>query len=129
MHVGCAIVLMLVLLTRPVPTLRVNRHSSMVMPATLSIVPGAYTPSPAVRSVDPIERAVLRPASRPSEAPHPLSARSVRRHRQRRRLPAASGRRRSMHLPTSRPKQATRLERKGTRVASQGVSSAALPAG
>jgi periplasmic protein TonB len=74
-HVGCAIVLMLVLLTRHVPTVRVDGRSSMIMPATLSFMPVADAPSLVVRSVKPVERTAPEPAARPSAGPdRPASA-------------------------------------------------------
>ena len=45
-HVSCAIVLIVVLVTRPVPTLVVRVGHSLVMPAMLSIVPVADFPLP-----------------------------------------------------------------------------------
>ena len=67
-HVCCAIVLILFLLTRPVPALRVNSRSSMIMPATLSMVPIPDAPWPATRSV---ERTAPRHELQPSAAPPP----------------------------------------------------------
>jgi protein TonB len=67
-HVCCAIVLVLIVLTRPVPTFRVNSRTSMVMPATLSMVPLPDMPWPASRS---IERTAPKPEPRPSAAPPP----------------------------------------------------------
>lgn len=70
-HVSCAIVLIVVLLSRPPQTLRVNGGSSLVMPAMLSIVPIADAPIPASR---PIERSAPKAAPEPPAALPPPAA-------------------------------------------------------
>jgi periplasmic protein TonB len=71
-HVGLAIGLIVVLISRPVTMLRINGPSSMVMPATLSVMPILDAPLPDSRVVE--RTPPPRPVPRPSMAPSPPPA-------------------------------------------------------